>query len=174
MSLDESVDVVAYDARWPLRFGAEAELLRSGLKGGALAIEHIGSTSVVGLAAKPVIDIMVGVSDLATTAPLTAALVALNYEALGEAGVPGRLYFRKRAAHSFNVHVMRHAGELWEANILLRDFLRAHAAEAAAYAAVKRAAARETPTLLAYSERKAPFITALLERAQRWRANTAT
>ncbi len=173
VALDEPVEVVAYDPSWPALFAREAQQLQATLGARALAIEHVGSTSVAGLAAKPVVDILLGVADLSLDAREAAALARLGYENLGEAGVPGRLYFRKRGDHSFNVHLAHVGGELWEGNLLLRDFLRAHPAEAVAYAGVKRTAAREVPFLLAYSERKASFIGELLVRAARWRSSTS-
>ncbi len=170
--LDEPIEVVSYDQDWPKAFTREACHVQEVLRHSALAIEHIGSTSVPGLAAKPVVDIMVGLRELSLGSSETAALTSLGYENLGEAGVPGRLYFRKRRGQSFNVHVMLFGGSLWEGNLLLRDFLRAHPAEAAAYDAWKRTAARDAPFLLAYSDRKAPFVGQLIERAKRWRASS--
>lgn len=147
-------------------------MLRTALTRVPVAVEHIGSTSVPGLAAKPVIDIMVAVPELSLDSPETGAVTSLGYECFGEAGVPGRLYFRKRGELSFNVHLTRAGGDIWEGNLLIRDFLRSHPAEASAYAAMKLAAAREAPSLLAYSERKAPFIAQIIERAKQCRLST--
>ena len=169
--LDEPIEVVSYDPSWAEAFTQEAGQLRSALGPSALAIEHIGSTSVPGLAAKPVVDIVVAVRDLSLDSAEAAAVTSLGYESLGEGGVPGRLYFRKRGGRRFNVHLTLLRSSLWEENLLLRDFLRAHPAEARAYEALKRTAAREAPFLLAYSDRKAPFITQLIERANQWRAS---
>jgi len=169
--LDEPIEVVSYDPSWPEAFTQEARRLRAALGPSALAIEHIGSTSVPRFAAKPVVDILVAVRNLSLDSAEAAAVTSLGYESLGEAGVPGRLYFRKRGGHSFNVHLTLLGSRPWEENLLLRDFLRAHPAEAGAYEALKRTAAREAPFLLAYSDRKAPFITQLIERAKQWRAS---
>ena len=70
-----------------------------------LGIEHIGSTAVPELQAKPVIDIMIGIKELQHSRQVIQDLSELNYEFLGEANVPGRLYFRKRGERAFNLAV---------------------------------------------------------------------
>jgi GrpB-like predicted nucleotidyltransferase (UPF0157 family) len=140
-----------------------------GLGERAKAIEHIGSTSVPGLAAKPILDIMIGVAGELVAGLVDDALVRLGYDALGEAGVPGRLYFRKRGPVSVNVHVVVFGGSHWHNNLAIRDYLRTHPEEVAEYAEHKRQViAGGGSTLLAYSERKAGFVAALLERARGW------
>ena len=166
--VDEPVLVATYDPSWPRRFERERRRVARRLAGAAVAIEHIGSTAVPGLDVKPVVDILVGVAGPLADHAVTPRLQALGYELLGEAGVPGRLYFRRRLARdAFNVHVVAHDGALWENDLLLRDFLRTHPAEARAYAAAKRLAATEAPdSLVRYSELKADAIGALVRRAR--------
>src|SRR2546425_4158759 len=94
--LEESVHLESYDPAWEQAFQAEEKRLSTGLRLAAGSIEHIGSTAVPGLLAKPIVDIMVGIIPFPPSAPWSEAVVALGYEALGEAGVPGRLYFRRR------------------------------------------------------------------------------
>src|SRR5689334_6255551 len=94
-TIDEPVEVVGYDAQWPVRAAAESARIAQALGIEAARIEHIGSTAVTGLDAKPTIDLMLGV-DVHPAPALEPALVALGYEALGEAGVAGRSYFRLR------------------------------------------------------------------------------
>ena len=130
------------------------------------SIEHIGSTAVPGLLAKPIVDIMVGVIPFPPSASWSAAVVVLGYEALGEAGVPGRLYFRQRGRVPCNVHVVEHGGAHWVSNLALRDYLRRSPEAAARYASAKRAAiAAGATTLLTYSEAKGRVIEALVSRA---------
>ena len=95
-------------------------------------------------------------------------MVALGYEDLGDAGVPGRVYFRKRTAlRAFNLALVEEDGPLWRDNLAVRDYLRAHPDEAAAYAAAKRAAiAGGATTLLAYSAAKANVLATLVEKAR--------
>jgi GrpB-like predicted nucleotidyltransferase (UPF0157 family) len=166
--VDEPVAVCDYDPLWPSRFEAERERLARSLTGVDAVVEHIGSTAVPGLAAKPVIDILVGVVGPLAGHPVVDRLRALGYEFLGEAGVPGRLYFRRRSGGpAFNVHVVVRDGELWQDNVLLRDYLRTHPDDAREYAAVKRRAAGAAPhSLLRYSELKGDVVGALVERAR--------
>ncbi len=88
----------------------------------AIRIEHIGSTAMEGLAAKPVIDVVVSVSDLDATAELARRVTNLSYEDCG--GDSGRRYFRKRDGQHFNVQVIEYKSAKWRANLLLRDYLR--------------------------------------------------
>ena len=104
--LDEPVSVVSYRTEWASQAAAEAARIAQALSVAEVDVEHIGSTAVAGLAAKPTLDLMLG----ATVYPapsLESALVKLGYEALGEAGVAGRSYFRLRGGGaSFNVHLV--------------------------------------------------------------------
>jgi GrpB-like predicted nucleotidyltransferase (UPF0157 family)/ribosomal protein S18 acetylase RimI-like enzyme len=171
--LNESVHVGEYDPAWPRAFAGEAPALAQALPAGA-RIEHIGSTSVPGLAAKPIVDIQVGVTEPPEEARFAGVLALLGYECLGEAGVPGRLYFRKRSPQSFNVHVVELGGAHWQSNLALRDYLRAVPAAAARYGQHKRAlVAAGAQELLAYSQGKTAVVEELIAEARRWRAGTA-
>ncbi|MDX1530643.1 MAG: GrpB family protein, partial [Rhodothermales bacterium] len=168
--VDEPVEVVPYDPAWPVAFEAEREALTAALGSAAVAVEHFGSTAVPGLAAKPVVDVLVGLRSYPPPARALAALARLGYEDLGEAGVPSRHYCRKRPAEgvAFNAALVLYDGPVWADNLAVRDYLRAHPAEAEQYAAVKRASAGPAVRLLAYSDRKGPFVTALAARARGW------
>lgn len=130
--VDEPVDVVEARPEWPQLFAAEAEAIRRAL--GTPAVEHIGSTAVPGLAARPVTDIQVGVVGPPDAGMVSEPLAELGYGGWGEAGVPGRLYFRRRGAAAYTVHVVELGGGLWAANLAVRDHLRAHPSEAIEYA----------------------------------------
>ena len=164
--LDEAVSVVPADPRWRELAAEEAARLRAAL--GDVQVEHIGSTAVGQLDASPVIDLLVGVREP------TPALRIPDYEACGEAGVAGRLFFRKRGPVSFNAQVVDLEGPLWADALLLRDYLRAHPDERERYAARKREAiASGATTLLRYTEQKAALMLELLERARGWAASAA-
>ncbi len=170
--VDEPVVVVESRPEWPALFAVEADALRRVLE--VSAVEHIGSTAVAGLAAKPVIDIQIGVAGPPDAGVVGGPLAALGYEGLGEAGVPGRLYFRRRGTVAYNVHVVELGGRHWCANLAVRDYLRAHPFEAAEYAAQKRRAlSAGAATLLAYSNHKAAFVADLVRRALAWAAGCA-
>jgi ribonuclease III len=159
--LDEPVTVQPPDPRWPALAAEEAARLKAALGDAAVEIQHIGSTAVPGLDAKPIVDLLIGVRSL--DAPPRPP----DYEACGEAGVPGRLYFRKRGPASFNAQVVVHGGDLWRDALLLRDYLRSHPEESARYGAFKHGLiAAGATSLLRYSREKAPVIAELLGRAR--------
>lgn len=108
-------------------------------------VAHIGSTAVPGLDAKPIIDIQVGSPDdlVGTT---IAVLRSLGFEPLGQSGVSGREYLRRRSGNPVNVRVVQRHGRLWSDNILFRDYLRANPVAAARYAAATTEAARHAST----------------------------
>lgn len=163
--VDEPVHVVDYDSRWPALTRALAEELRQVLPAG-VAIEHIGSTAVPGLAAKPVLDLLVGVTDDSQRKEAVAALVAVGWTHLGEASVPGRDYLRRRVEPAdANVHIVQYESGLWNDNLALREYLRRDAVARERYAEAKRDAVREAPTLLAYSARKAAVVARLVAEA---------
>lgn len=162
--IDEPVELVPYDPAWPRRFAAEGARLESRITRAA-AIEHIGSTAVPALAAKPVVDILVGVAPADVDA-VARQIAAAGYEDLGEAGVSGRRHLRRRGRHAFNVHIVDRAGPLWRDNLALRDHLRRHAGERDRYARAKLAARAGNPTLPAYSDAKRAAVEDLLARAR--------
>jgi GrpB-like predicted nucleotidyltransferase (UPF0157 family) len=173
--LDESVHLEPYDPAWEQAFQSEQKHLSNGLGLAIRTIEHIGSTAVPGLLAKPIVDIMIGVTQFPPPTPWSETIVALGYEAFGEAGVPERLYFRKRNRVPYNVHVVEHHGVHWVNNLALRDYLRGSPEAATHYASVKRAAiAAGATTLLTYSAAKGTVVEELLRRAlERGRRNRA-
>lgn len=169
----EPVRVVAYDQGWPDRFAAWRDRLAGLLGPAARRIEHVGSTSVPGLAAKPVVDIQVSVADLADedryVPPCEAAGLQLRFrddEHRYFQPLPGQ----PREVH---VHVCQH-GSGWERrHLLFRDYLRANADAREAYAATKREAARLwADQRAAYGEAKSDVILDVLDRAEAWAAAT--
>jgi len=139
------VAVEDYTPGWREEFERERASLVSALGSLALAVEHVGSTAVPGLCAKPVIDIAVGVEGLDAGHGAIAALTALGYEFKGEAGVPGRYFFAKggREDRTHYVHVEPLGGELWRNHILFREYLRCHPDETTRYARLKRELANQ-------------------------------
>jgi GrpB-like predicted nucleotidyltransferase (UPF0157 family) len=164
--LDETIHLSAYDPQWPELYSAEALRISSILPDADIAIEHIGSTAVPGLVAKPIIDIMAGIKEQPYVAGIRAALVTLGYEDMGEAGVACRIYFRSREEQAFNVALVERGGRYWTANLALREFLRANPNAAREYAEMKRAAfERGIRSLLAYSDHKSAFMAKMIQEA---------
>jgi GrpB-like predicted nucleotidyltransferase (UPF0157 family) len=163
--LDEPIHLSAYDPQWPNLFEAEVQRLSLGLPAG-VSMEHIGSTSVPGLLAKPSIDIMVGTEAHHNLELVRKTLVDLGYEDLGEAGVPGRIYFRRRTDAAFNIALVRRGGPLWVANLAFRYHLRTSAEARREYAETKRQAFDSgIRSLLAYSDYKSGVLSRLLSQA---------
>ena len=167
--IDEPVRLVAYDSAWPDAY--DQERFRIALAFGVFPssglVQHIGSTAVPGLIAKPVIDIMLGVRSWPPQEQLIRGIGALGYENLGEAGVPERIYLRLRGDRNFNAHIVKRGGVHWTNNLALRDLLRGDAAARERYAAGKRAALEAGGgRLLAYSAAKNAIVAELLAGAR--------
>ncbi len=166
------VVLVPYDRAWPRRFAEERDVIARALGDHAVAIEHIGSTAVPGLLAKPILDILVGIRRLSEAPACIAALEPLGYEYRpdAEAEIPERRYFDKGppAARTHHLHMVEFGSPFWMRHLLFRNFLRLHPERAAAYAALKaELAAKYTADRIAYTEAKAPFIEAAIEDARR-------
>jgi GrpB-like predicted nucleotidyltransferase (UPF0157 family) len=175
----EPVTVVAYDPRWPSAFRRERDRLRACLPRDLVRrIEHFGSTAVPGLAAKPIVDILVEVTDLgAVRQRVVPLLVARDYEYLwrptwGDDGPPFYAWFIKRhpatGARTHHIHMVEASFcEHW-ARLLLRDYLKTHPDLAHEYGALKLRLARDTGgDRLAYARGKRQFLDELTERARR-------
>ena len=164
------VVIVPYDPRWPVTFAREREALVAALAhviAGVVAIEHVGSTSVPGCAAKPVIDIMLGARTLRDGLRCITPVVRLGYECMGEYGIPGRLYFRKGQPRSHHIHLVEHGGDFWERHIAFRDVLRARPDLVEQYGELKRElAAKFGDDRIGYTEAKTPFIEAAVAQAR--------
>jgi len=168
------VVIRGYDPEWPTRFAELCEALATALDGLAIVFEHVGSTAVPGLAAKPIIDVDVVVASPRLLPAVIERLKGLGYQRLGELGVPGREAFRTppsfvleeqsplRAAH--HLYVLRNDSQELARHVAFRDALRADAALAKEYAALKRRLAAELGhDREAYTEAKTGFIHAALD-----------
>jgi len=148
-------------------FEAERALLAAGLGLSPGHIEHIGSTAVPGLGAKPIIDVMVGVDSPEAFARYVALLSPLGYEHRGET-VPGTLYNRKQGPPRANAHLCVFGGQFWEEHLLFRDFLSANPTTASAYESLKRQILVDVgPDPPAYNAAKEDFILGVLREARR-------
>ncbi|HLI53898.1 MAG TPA: GNAT family N-acetyltransferase [Acidimicrobiales bacterium] len=170
-AMSDPVEVVDHDPRCPAMFAAEAARFMGALAGEVMAVEHVGSTAAEGLAAKPVIDIQVGVRTLEATPQIVAALVGLGYEYVPEYEevFPRRRYFRKTAAgrRTHQVHLVERADRAWwDRHVAFRGWLGGHPDDRDAYAALKLAlAARYRDNREAYTEARGEFVARILARA---------
>jgi GrpB-like predicted nucleotidyltransferase (UPF0157 family) len=166
-----------YDPAWPAMFEQEKANVLSAVSNMAFIIEHVGSTAVPGLPAKPIIDLLVGVRDLSQArASCIVPMQQCGYAYLPEyeSWLPDELFFRKGVpAWTHHAHLMEPSSPKWEEVILLRDYLRAHSDEAIAYGDLKRALADECgEDIASYRTRKGAFVTRALSRARAERAMT--
>jgi GrpB-like predicted nucleotidyltransferase (UPF0157 family) len=166
------VAIVAYRPEWREMFEAEKRVLQTALGEGAAQIEHIGSTAVAGLAAKPIIDIMIGLEDFSSVDQVVPKIEALAYEYIQkhEAVMPFRRFFIKKQAgrRTHQIHMVAIGSEFWARLILFRDYLRQHPRVAAQYAALKHElAAREWTDVNKYADAKTEFIRAIEHEARR-------
>jgi GrpB-like predicted nucleotidyltransferase (UPF0157 family) len=169
----DPIEIVDYDPAWPARFEAMRARLARALGATGVRIDHVGSTAVPGLAAKPIVDIQVSVPDVADAASFKDAIEAQGFAS--RMIEPGHHYFRPPPGvpRDYQVHVCTISSD-WEwRHLLFRDYLRADAETRAAYEALKRdLATRFSQDRIGYNDAKGPFIEAALLRAAEWAAAT--
>jgi GrpB-like predicted nucleotidyltransferase (UPF0157 family) len=156
----DPVVIVEYDLRWVDMFTEEKARIHEALDGLEVAVEHVGSTSVPGLAAKPIIDMLAVVPDPGTGEKTIAPLTMLGYEYRGALGIPGRLYFtRGGPPHTHHLHLYPRDNPEIARHLLFRDYLIANPNAAREYAELKQAlAVKFRNDREAYTEAKGDFI----------------
>ena len=156
--------LVEWDPAWPARYERERARIRRALGGAVLRIEHIGSTSVRGLAAKPIIDILVTVADVDDDAAFVGRLERAGYAL--RVREPGHLMFRTPDA-GVHIHVLDDGDEAADRYLAFRDRLRASADDRIAYERLKRELAiRDWNEIGHYADAKGPLINTILARAR--------
>lgn len=154
--------LVDYDPDWEREFSRESKRIADAIGDFARGIEHCGSTAVVGMRAKPIIDILVGVMPFDDWEMCKAPLEGLGYDYAANAGVPRHHIFgrgRDTTERTHLVHIVAFLGDEWRFNLALRDALRVDEKLRAAYVAEKERAVRAAPEGRAkYNELKRPFI----------------
>jgi GrpB-like predicted nucleotidyltransferase (UPF0157 family) len=162
--------VVPYDPTWPRWFRDVAAGLRATLGGTALRIDHIGSTAVPGLAAKPVLDVQISVAGFEPLAAFRDPLESLGYVYRAENPERTKRYFREPpGARRTHIHVRQRGHWSEQFALLFRDYLRGHRVAAARYAALKtELAPRYRHDGAGYVAAKEPFIWATMRAADAW------
>lgn len=169
------VELAPHDPHWALMAAAEGARISDAIGLSPVRVEHIGSTAIPGIAAKPTIDLMPVVPDDVDPASCRASMEGLGYLWRGEYGIPGRGYcvFERDGRRMFHVHIFADGNENVARHTAFRDYLRTYPHEAQAYETVKRAAAAaHSDNSLAYNEHKSSWIRACQERALAWAAKT--
>jgi GrpB-like predicted nucleotidyltransferase (UPF0157 family) len=141
---DDAVVIVDYDASWPVRFAEERARLAPAIAPFARSIEHVGSTAVPDLCAKPIIDLLVTVEQLGLAQRYAAALTTVGYVLRADTADTERYAFGKRDVQGkrpipgYNLHVVQHGGVEHQRHLAFRDYLCSHPDAARAYGDLKR------------------------------------
>lgn len=174
--MGRQVHVVLNDPRWPQLFEAESGKIEAALAPNVAAVHHIGSTSIPGIYAKPVIDILVAVNSIASVDEDSSKMESLGYEAMGEFGIPGRRYFRKDdpgGVRTHQIHVFESGSAQIERHLAFRDYMIAHPDEARAYSDLKQSLVAKYPESADdYMDGKDEFIKEIDRRASVWRRSS--
>ncbi len=168
-AIDEEVALVAFNPQWPALFEAERERLMRQFPSQLIEVQHIGSTAVAGLRAKPVIDLMAGMAAMAVAQALIEPLCNFGYTtsaAFNQTLTDRKWLMRWANGHrSHHLHLVVYAGPVWFERLRFRDMLRSDAALAQHYSRLKdQLAAAHIRDREAYTEGKAEFIRSVLEK----------
>jgi len=170
---DPAVQVVEHDPAWPAQAAEELGRLAAELGPVALRLEHVGSTSVPGLAAKPILDLQLSVAAIEPRTPYSESLERLGYLFVEAPESPDYHLFARppERPRTHHLHVCEAGSRHELRHLAVRDYLRAHDQEADRYEALKRGLAAERPRdRLAYIDGKRRFLDALERRAVEWAA----
>jgi GrpB-like predicted nucleotidyltransferase (UPF0157 family) len=172
---DEPVLLVDYDPGWADRFREVADALRNALGAAAERIDHVGSTAVPGLIAKPIVDIQISIRAFEPESAYSAPLRMLGFELLPDPGERAHRFFRRpeERPRRVNIHVCQSDSSWERRHLLFRDYLRADKDARTAYAQIKQAAAQQYgENRYDYTDVKGPFIRSAETAAERWAAET--
>ena len=162
------IEVVPWRPDWPVLFEEEAGRIRAACGPVVVAVEHIGSTSVPGLASKPILDMMPGLVRTADGHATVEPMQGLGYKYFGEHGIPGRFYFDKAVdgVTVVHVHMFEFGSPDWRRHIVFRDVLRREPDVAAEYQRLKQdLAIRFRDDRKAYTDAKTGFIESVVAKA---------
>lgn len=168
------VEVLDYQTEWPLLFEKEKKILHQLFQENSHVVFHIGSTAVLGLAAKPIIDLMPVVYSLHQVDTLNEEMEQLGYVLKGENGLPGRRYFEKGGDYrTHHVHLFQIGNQEIIRHLAFRDYLRAHPKEAQRYGQLKKESALQYPNdIAAYIESKMTVVKEIEQLALHWYKTT--
>lgn len=160
------VKLAPHTELWHQLFAEEEARLREAIGEHVVAIEHIGSTAICGLPAKPIIDIAAAVREAVDAQACVRLLENIGYEYRGESGIAGRYYFVKGEPRTHHLHMVESGSDFWRDHLLFRDYLRRHREVAEKYERLKRdLAIKYEKDRGAYTEGKSRFIEEVLKRA---------
>ncbi len=170
------IEVVEYNPHWKKQFKEEAKLIKKILGKNCVTVNHIGSTAIKGMCAKPIIDIMPIVKDINAVDALNSEFEKLGYECLGEYGIAGRRFYRKGSDNpTHHIHIFEKTDkENIDRHFAVRDYLMLHPEVAKEYGELKKKLADEFAfDREAYCKGKDAFIKDLEQKALVWQKQTA-
>jgi GrpB-like predicted nucleotidyltransferase (UPF0157 family) len=171
LEMTDPVIIVDYNPMWPTLYEEERAQILHAIGEYIGDIQHVGSTSVPGLGAKPIIDIMIGIHNLSLVEKCVQPFQNLGYEYRGEFGIPNRHYFRKppdtlSTHRTHHIHMVETNHDGWRKTLLFRDYLRTHPEDAKQYEELKRTLADKFGSdREGYTDAKTDFIETILAKA---------
>jgi len=166
--MKSKISISEYNPNWPSLFEEEKKLILNAIRDKVVAIEHIGSTAVPGLGAKPIIDIMVAVHKLSDVDECITALATIGYKPEKEISIQRRRFFNKGTSDKHrHLHITEMNSEFWMRHINFRDYLRTHHETAKEYYELKKRLAVEFDRE-AYTDAKTKFIEEVEKKAMKY------
>jgi GrpB-like predicted nucleotidyltransferase (UPF0157 family) len=163
------VRLTSFSEEWALMFQKEVHILSEIFGDEIIRFEHFGSTSVHGLKAKPVIDMMGIVKDIHKIDLFNEQMESLGYDVVGEYGIEGRRFFRKGGENrTHHIHIYQYDNPQIARHLIFRDYLRAHPEEATKYSRLKEELANQYENTREYSVAKKEFVTEMEQHALKW------
>ena len=164
-----NVSIVNYNPNWKTNFESEYQLLTASIEEDEVFIEHIGSTSIEGMGAKPIIDMMMGLKNFETSRQHVTAIKAIGYEHVTKHDhlIPNRRYFTKKkdGIKTHHLHVVEYQSEIWNRHLEFRDYLRSNPDARSEYYDLKlNLAKRNWNSGSEYADAKSEFIQAILQK----------
>jgi GrpB-like predicted nucleotidyltransferase (UPF0157 family) len=167
-----AVEVVPHDLTWRSKFEDESKYVALTLGENVVTIHHIGSTAIPHIYAKPIIDLLVEVENIAKVDNCNLGMQALGYEVMGEFGISGRRFFRKdnkTGTRTHHVHTFTARSSEVERHLAFRDYMIAHPEDAHKYSELKRKLAKQySNDIMGYMDGKDGFIKEIQRKALVW------
>ena len=168
------VRLIQYTDEWARLFQEEKSRLLAAVGKYVLDIQHVGSTSIPGMMAKPIIDIAIAVNNFEEASVCVTPIEHLGYEYKGELGIPRRHYFAKGNPRTYHIHMNEISSQDWNDQINFRNYLLQHQEIAKEYAELKLKLAQQYPTdRPTYTDSKTPFIERILQLARSEKTSSA-
>ncbi|MDT9722438.1 GrpB family protein [Paenibacillus sp. ClWae2A] len=168
--MDPKIVISEYKEHWALEYQSEKEKIIDALGSKIIGIEHFGSTSIKGMAAKPLIDIMLSVNELTGVETFIEPLAQIGYEYVPKLDFPTRWFFRKGLwrAGTHHLHVYQHNGVEWQQNLMFRNFMQSNLDAANEYMQLKKELSiKFSNDRVSYTEGKDKFIKSIIFEASK-------